>query len=197
STLPNNPNTGQQFTPQQFLDYFRRNINDFVDGTTFEPYCEISAICQQETDLWNSSNPLSAIIKLDIPINDGVVVCAEYNSNYWRFMTIEAPYDNSHPVTGTRQFGIEQNTDGSYNIYVRGVDRFSSYIQGAVADLFLSDPFAFADDLWESFQEKTNTFINANGGLSLINTPIHNRPDWGKVKDVLQGNRPISDLGCN
>lgn len=206
TTLPNNPSTGQQFTPQQFLDYFRRNINNFVNGTTFEPYCEISAICQQETNLWNSNNPLGAIIKLDISLyngpggnilaNDGVVVCAEYTSDYWRFMTMEAPYDSSHPVTGTRQFGMEQNPNGSYNIYVRGVDRFTSRIQEAAIDIF-TEPFLFADNLWENFQEKTNSFVNANGGSSSVNTPIHNRPDWEKVKDVLEGRKPISDLGCN
>jgi hypothetical protein len=207
TTLPNNPTTGQQFTANKFLDYFRNNINDFSEPlTTFEPYCEISAICQQETDLWNSNNPLGAVVKLDISLyngpggnilsNDGVVVCAEYQTDYWRFMTMEAPYDSSHPVTGTRQFGIEQNSDGSYNIYVRGVDRFSSYIQKAAISLF-TDPFVFADGLWEHFQEKTNNFINSNGGTSTINTPIHNRPDRDKVKEVLQGIRPISDLGCN
>jgi len=24
-----------------------------------------------------------------------------------------------------------------------------------------------------------------------------NRPDWQKVKEVLEGTRPIGDLGCN
>jgi len=198
TALPNNPSTGQQFTPQQFLDYFRRNINNFVDGTTFEPYCEISAICTQETNLWNSSNPMGAIVKLDIPINDGVVVCAEYTSDYWRFMTMEAPFDNSHPVSGTRQFGIEQNSNGSYNIYVRGVDRFSSNLQENVSyAISLGNPFFGADNLWESFQKKTMEFVNQNSGVSSIVTPVHNRPDWNKIKDVLEGKRPISDLGCN
>ena len=207
STLPNNPSTGQQFNSQQFLDYFRRNINNFVEGTNFSPYCEISAICQQEINLWNSSNPLGAIIKLDISVfpnsligniigNDGVVVLAENTPNYWRFMTMEAPYDSEHPVTGTRQFGIEQNSNGSYNIYVRGVDRFTSRIQEAAVGLFVK-PFIFADSLWESFQEKTNQFVNSNGGVSTINTPITSRPNWGKVKEVLEGSRPVSDLGCN
>lgn len=206
STLPNNPSTGQQFTSQQFLDYFRRNINNFVDGTNFSPYCEISAICQQETNLWNSNNPLGAIIKLDISLyngpggnilaNDGVVILAENTPNYWRFMTMEAPYDSEHPVTGTRQFGIEQNSNGSHNIYVRGVDRFTSRIQEATVGLF-TNPFLFADSLWESFQEKTNQFVNSNGGVSTINTPITNRPNWNIVKEVLEGSRPVSDLGCN
>ena len=207
TTLPNNPSTGQQFTSQQFLDYFRRNINNFVTGTNFSPYCEISAICQQETNLWNSSNPLGAIIKLDISLNviiggntlgnDGVVISAENTANYWRFMTMEAPYDSEHPVTGTRQFGIEQNANGSYNIYVRGVDRFTSGIQEIFADILFDDALSAADELWESFQEKTNQFINSNGGVSSINTPITNRPNWNKVKEILEGSRPISDLGCN
>ncbi|WP_418500701.1 hypothetical protein [Flagellimonas sp.] len=196
--FPTNPNTGQPFTPNQFIDYFRRNINDFVDNTTFEPYCEISAICQQETDLWNSNNPLGAIVKLDIPLNDGVVVCADYNNEFWRFMTLEAPWDSNHPVSGTRQFGIEQMANGTYNIYVRGVDRFTSNLQENVAYArYLGNPFEAADDLWESFQNNTNQFINSNSGSSNVNEPVHNRPDWDEVDDVLQGRKSISELGCN
>ncbi len=111
-------------------------------------------------------------------------------------MTMEAPYDSEHPVTGTRQFGIEQNSNGSYNIYVRGVDRFTSRIQEATVGIF-TNPFLFADSLWESFQEKTNQFVNSNGGVSTINTPITSRPNFNKVKEVLEGSRPVSDLGCN
>lgn len=207
TTFPINPETGQKFSPQEFLDFFRRNINDFVKGTNFEPYCEISEICQQEINLWNSSNPIGSIVKLDISMysgpggntlgNDGVVICSEYNGNFWRFMTMEAPYDSSHPVTGTRQFGIEKMPNGSYNIYVRGVDRFSSRLQELIADTFLDNQFQFADNLWESFQEKTNDFINSNGGSSVSNSPVYYRPNWEKLKKVLQGERPISDLGCN
>jgi len=113
-------------------------------------------------------------------------------------MTMEAPYDNSHPVSGTRQFGIEQNSNGSYNIYVRGVDRFESNLQENTSyAISLGNPFFGADNLWESFQEKTKNFINQNGGTSTKLIPIHNRPDWNTVKDVLEGRKPISDLGCN
>lgn len=113
-------------------------------------------------------------------------------------MTIEAPYDDSHPVSGTREFGIEQMPNGSYNIYVRGVDRFTSAIQEvAVYIMTFGDPFAFADNLWESFQENTEEFINQNGGTSTIIAADPYRPDWNKVNDVLQGERSINDLGCN
>jgi len=69
-----------------------------------------------------------------------------------------------------------------------------------VLDLFAIDnPFTFADDLWESFQEKLNAFVNNpnNGGSSSIITPTKNRPDWEEINDVLEGNKPISELGCN
>ena len=112
-------------------------------------------------------------------------------------MTIEAPFDNTHPVSGTREFGIEQMPNGTYNLYVRGVDRFTSRINEAFIGTFLENQFLFADQLWESFQSKTNSFINLNGGTSSIITPIRERPNWDTVKLVLEGKRPISDLGCN
>ncbi len=89
-------------------------------------------------------------------------------------MTLEAPYDGSHPVTGTRQFGYEARLDGSYNFFVRSVDRFSS-----------------------NTQENLKNFVNSTGGMSTVIEPVHSRPDWEKVQEVLQGLRPISDLGCD
>lgn len=200
TTLPNNPNTGQQFTASQFLNYFRRNINSFVagGGTTFEPYCEIPSMCQTETDLWNSNNPLGAIIYLDIPTDDGVVVCTKYQSDYWYFMTMNAPFAGNHPVSGTRQFGYKQNLNGSYDFFVRGVDRMNSLILASLAQAFTNaDPYLGADLLWYAFQTNMNNFVNQHGGNSTIGNDSKNRPNWNKVKDVLSGNSPISDLGCD
>ena len=207
TSLPNNPNTGQQFTADEMLDYMRRNFNDFVEGSTFEPYCKnvSPSICQQETDLWKSNNPLGSVIYIDIPGDDGVVVCTEYNNSYWYFMTMNAPYAGNHPVSGTRQFGYEQNANGSFNFFVRGVDRIDS--NGAENILYLLDwatgdeeepnPFFGADDLWESFQNNIRDFANNNGGTSSIISPVKNRVDWDKVKEVLNGNLPVSELGCD
>jgi hypothetical protein len=204
STLPNKPGTNpvEQFTADEFLDYFRRNINDFVagGGSTFQPYCQnvSPSICQEETNLWNSPNPTGAIMYLDIPADDGVVICSEYQSDYWFFMTINAPYAGNHPVSGTRQFGYEINNDGSYNFFVRGVDRIDSLINELlIASITNADPLLGADFLWYNFQENMKNFTNENGGVSTIPSATTNRPDWIKVKDVLLGNRPISDLGCN
>jgi len=200
TSLPNDPNTGQQFTADGFLDYFRRNMNTFASGggTTFEPYCEISSMCQQETDLWNSNDPTGAIVYLNIPTDPGVVICSEYESNYWYFMTMNAPYAGNHPVSGTRQFGYEVNSDGSYNFFMRGVDRFNSFIQADVVQRFTDfDPYLAADVLWYSVQENMKNFVNANGGASTVPQEIKNRVNWQKVKKVLSGEDPVSDLGCN
>ena len=113
-------------------------------------------------------------------------------------MTMNAPYAGNHPVSGTRQFGYETNSDGSYNFFVRGVDRIASNaIENAAYIFTLGDRFGAADDLWSSFQTKTNEFVNANNGSSIILPPVKSRPDWDDVKDVLRGTKPISDLGCN
>ena len=202
TTLPKNPSTGIQFSAQEFLEYFRLNINFFVQnsGTTFSPYCQNinPSICQQETNLWNSSNPLGAIIYLDIPGDDGVVVCSEYTSSYWYFMTMNAPYAGNHPVSGTRQFGYEQNSDGSYDFFVRGVDRIDSIIVETMIEEFSNaDPLMGADLLWYTFQENLKNFVNENNGSSSIPQATINRPNWNDVQDVLQGNKSISDLGCD
>ena len=113
-------------------------------------------------------------------------------------MTMNAPFAGNHPVSGTRQFGYEVNSNGSFNFFVRGVDRFDSNIAENMAWAFQGfDSFDGADDLWESFQNKTRNFVNSNGGNSSIISPTKNRPDWDRVQQVLNGELPISDLGCD
>lgn len=107
--------------------------------------------------------------------------------------------NRNHPVAGTRQFGYEQNIDGCYTFFVRGVDRFDSntieylaYVRG------LGNPFFGSDALWESFQTNLHQFVNTRGGMSSIITPVKdNRPDWDEVEQVLIGELPISELGCD
>jgi hypothetical protein len=200
--LPNRPGVfpPERFTPSEFLDYFRRNINDFADGSTFGPYCQnISLpICDQETELWNSTNPLGAIVYINIPIDDGVVVCSRYSESSWNFMTMNAPFAGNHPVSGTRQFGYEINDDGTFNFFVRGVDRFgSNLIENIAYATTGGNPFGGADDLWASFQDKINEYVNNHGGTASVITPTKNRADWDEIQQVLNGEKPISDLGCN
>ncbi len=208
STLPNNPNTGQQFTPEQFLNYIRLNINSFVNTSlcSFSPTSLNTGY--NETQIWNSSNPINAIIHLDIPFpaGDGSVICSETNSNHWIFTTIEVPYgpiqgqDGVHPVSGNREFGLIQNLNGTFTFYTRGVDRMTDIFDQTMVNGLNISPFVNPDLLWNSLKTNIHTFVQNNNGNAqpLTNSPnVIYRPDWVKVKDVLKGLRPISDLGCN
>lgn len=202
STLPIKPGGGR-YTAIEFLDYVRKNLNSFLDNNvaTFSPYNDLI-----EKPLWESSNPFGAIMRFDIPValgglasQDGTVICSSNSTNEWTFTTVESPVDWNHPVSGHRQFGVVTNGDGTYTFFTRGVDRVTENFDLTMADWFKTKtPFQGGDALWTSFQVKLEAFINnpTNAGVAQKQNPVTARPDWEKVKDVLLGNRPISDLGC-
>ncbi|MGB3181719.1 MAG: hypothetical protein WBB45_10035 [Cyclobacteriaceae bacterium] len=195
--------SGIRYTPKEFIDYFRKNLNEFVVGEPFEPYSELSdSLRIQENTLWYSDDPIGALVKIDIAPNDGVVICSEKENYSWKFMTLEAPIDMNHPVSGTREFGIIENEDNTYTLYTRGVDRFTSNSQENIAfmiDLVTTgfpSPFQGADDFWKPLQMGVVNFVKDNGGQAVEGTVIKERPDWDKIKEVLEGSRPVSDIGC-
>lgn len=209
NSLPKNPATGIKFTPTQFLNYVRLNINNFVDTniSRFSPTTLTTGY--NESQIWNSSNPLGAIIHIDIPqpAGDASVICSVSDSNHWVFTTIEVPYgifqgqDGIHPVSGNREFGLIQNSNGTYTFYTRGVDRMTDGFESSASEnsTIFVDPFANPDKLWNSLKTKVANFVQNNGGSSVTPTTSQNviwRPDWYKVRQVLRGEIPISDLGC-
>jgi hypothetical protein len=201
SKLPKDPATGLQFTPDGFFNYVRKNLNSFFEGndTEFGPYNS------DEATIWTSTNYLGAIMRFDIngpfgSTQDGSVICSFQNDNVWRFTTIESPEDWSHPVSGTREFGLTTNADGTYTFYTRGVDRVAESTDDFIGGLpSIQSALDGGDALWTKFQENLESYIEKpqNAGLALIQTPVVSRPDWEKVKAVLRGDRPISDLGCD
>ena len=111
-------------------------------------------------------------------------------------MVIVSEYDldhkslgaGNHPVSGTRQFGYEINPDGSYNFFVRGVDRLDSNLYyNTILMTTRVDPFLAVDFLWSTFQKNLNKFIKNNDGTSLILPIVKNRVNWDLVKKVLMG----------
>ncbi len=201
--LPNNPKTNVEFTLEEFFNYIMDNLNDFID----QSISQFGSYNSTEQVIWDSTNPLGAIMRFDIPVpsipilsNDGTVICSEYLSNsHWIFTTLESPKDWTHPVSGNRQFGYTENSDGSVTIFTRGVDRILNNLDLDVAEFMdLDHPFDAADALWNSFQKNIEFFTNKNGGSSRLSSKKEsiNRPDWEDVKDVLLGNKPISELGC-
>ena len=206
SVFPNNPSTNQPYTPQEFYNFFRRNLNTFVTGigVSFAP----STITgQNESLIWNSSNPLDAVISINMQPDSGSVICSNYTNSHWYFTTLTTPWapdfgdddnDGLHPVSGNREFGYYLDNNGNYVFYVRGVDRIQRSSAAAVASIVYSEsPFQGADEVWNKMKQNMVNFVNNGGGTAVGNINEIFRPDWNKVKEVLRGNRPISDLGCN
>lgn len=204
NSLPNKPNTNVKYTPAEFFDFFRKNINLFAEKFTpiEDNYYNI-----HDTALWNSTNPLGALLHIDINPDDGTVICSGFNSNTWIFTTIKAPfgyaYDGVHPVTGNRVFSYHIDNNGRMIIYTRGVDRvtkkapFNSSISAIVNYAAESAAFSGADNLWEKMQEKLSKHINDNGGNASIIEAKKYRPNYSKVKSYLKNQATLQSLGCN
>ena len=207
SQMPKWP-SGVPYTQKELFNHIRLNINDFFDDLTFTPIVD-SNYGLNETALWNSTNPLNAILSININPDKGSVICSKFNqtTGEWYFTTVEVPWDGTHPVSGHRAFGY-YTVNGKMVIYTRGVDRYSfgTHMLGNTGATLeaASQAIAFseADAKWQNFQQKIATFVNqgqGNGlnGTSNVNVPEKYRPDWNKVKNVLNGTQPISTLGCN
>ncbi|WP_026976989.1 hypothetical protein [Flavobacterium tegetincola] len=208
SQMPKKPN-GQVFTQKELFEYIRTNINDFFDDLTFTPIVD-SNYNIDDTALWQSNNPLKAILQINIFPNMGSVVCSNFNSNTgeWYFSTITDPWSYSHPVSGNRSFGYFTDNLGRMVIYTRGVDRITHgssmlSLPGVIAEAIQQEiAFNSADNKWINFQNKIKDFVNSgqaasNNGQAVANIPKKFRPNWDKVKNVLNGSQPISSLGCN
>lgn len=201
-TLPKKPNSNVRYTPKEFFDYFRLNINTFVDPNngSFTPI-EDNYYNIHDTKLWNSANPLNVLISIYIPIslgvyNNGTVICSGVNSDYWVFTTISSPWDWGHPVSGNRFFGyrMEGNT---MVLYTRGVDRVNLPVFNAL-DAKDNPAFQGADILWTGMQLKVAQFINKreSDGIALIPAAKKHRPDWANIEGYLKGIQTLNSIGC-
>jgi hypothetical protein len=212
---------GSQLTPNQFLEYVRVHINDFVGSgqPTFIPSPYLSG----EGTRWQN-HELGTIISIDIPLDNGSVILSDYSNTYfdthWSFSTLYDPYNGSHPVSGTRTFGISYSmgyTDpffgwsypGTYTFYIQGADRILSRpgeMVGALLNLSTNPANAFqcgkADAAWNSFISQVANFANSSAygghaGNATINTPVTTRPNWTDVYNALQNHRPLNSVPCN
>ncbi|MGG7552409.1 hypothetical protein ACQ7CX_17510 [Chryseobacterium arthrosphaerae] len=200
SNLPNKPGTTQKFTAKEFFDYFRLHLNDFAEK--FTPVVDTD-LGVNDTALWNSTNPLNALISIYIPVivghNNGTVICSGVTTNTWVFTTITSPWDSEHPVSGNRFFSYYMDpNDNTMYLYTRGLDRVNmSIFNGFSPDK--NPAFNGADELWKGMQIKIKNFVKDNGGGesgATVMPPEIYRPDWVKVKDYIRGNKPLSSLGC-
>ncbi len=196
-------NDGNTDTPQEFFEYWRKNFNDFVDT-------DISEFNYYETphdqDLWQSNNPLTTIINIDIQTpfggDDGAVICSDYcycTESHWIFTTLKGPWGSSqenpgwHPVSGNRQFGYKINSDGTYTVYVKGADRTSN---PRTSLLWGQPAYWGGDNLWESLQDKMVEKINESDGNAQAIQAVKKRPWYNKIKEKLIQSTPLTYIEC-
>ncbi len=196
--------------PHKMMEFLRKHINDLIDQsiTTFGPYVLPSKNID-DTNLWNSNNPVNGMLHLHIPApwylglgiatNDGSVVVDDDTNDHWTVSTIKSTLDGMHPVTGNRRWGYDTNTDGSYTFYVTGADRITNPF-GQLAQTIFNAPFGGADDLWKSYQRNVASFVNHNSGVATTLPPKTFRPDYSAIKQYLDGTITLTQLknknGC-
>lgn len=96
--------------------------------------------------------------------------------------------------------------NGDMGVFTQGADRFFYPAPGGPANPagsfigYITERIAFsaADNYWESFQNRVNTFINStlDGGTANVNEPVKVRPVVGDMIDELKPNDPIG-INCN
>ena len=159
---------GAKATPHRLVEHIRTHLDRFVDSsnTLFEPWDESDAT------RWVGDSPEKTVFRLTIhlatlPVEYAAIVCSEHDPLHWRFSTLETTWPvGQHPVSGTREFGIEEVEDG-FVFYTRAADRAT----------FLPPPmdwavFDGADRLWRSLQSLVADYVNTNGGTASVVAPF-------------------------
>lgn len=173
-------------TAQQLLEFVRRNINTFVDGSpdgcNFQPYEPLIDTAAWLPPFLPMAFP-GAVISIDmfssgVNVDDGSVVAAEVAADHWIFSTLWTPDDGGHPVSGNRQWGFIPGAAGEFVFFTRGADRTTSALDNAMS----ATVFGAAHNLWLSFQRRLAAFVNSNGGLATIEDATSNRYDWPTVQ---------------
>jgi len=155
---------GRQLDAASLFDYFRRNINDFLDTDE----AEFEGASTADTARWASSSPLGTVLYIDIGgwkiPDDAYVVCSDYSPRHWRFSTLTqrvagmASFTDEHPVSGTREFGY-QGSDQRAVFYTKGADRGTFRLEW-----MNRMAFSGGHQLWVSFQREFVNWVNRHGG---------------------------------
>jgi hypothetical protein len=115
------------------FDEYAILVDSLPSGATVSSFltemaCEVNVFSKAPT------NPpqVGQIISIDIAGPDnGSVVVAVIDPEYFIFQTVTTKQDGTHPEYGSREFGIEQ-ADGAMRLYTRGCSRPASAVVGFV-----------------------------------------------------------------
>lgn len=127
-------------TPEEFMAAFLRSPNDMAGhqdspGIDFDTFNRFNLNGAGTNAPWqggpNDAPGVGDWFHIQIPGNNGDVMivdtqdCADRTSATVQTMTDQewGPMNDDHPVSGRRQFGMEQLEEGGYRFYTRGFDR--------------------------------------------------------------------------
>jgi len=163
-----------------------------------------------ELTLWNSTNPLTTIFKIDANANifggdaisdDGAIMISAFNPNYWIGSTIATFWSGTQPFSGNRQWGFLRNQNGRLELYARAVDvaRVSAVIKyGPGNDECKADTYYnIGEATWTNLQNQIAKWVNFNGGEAVVKTKTAIRFDKTKIKEILESNDRIDQIKCD
>lgn len=162
--------------PKSFVKLIRTRLNDFINKrlTEFEPYD------QEEANLWKKNNPTGALIGIDAAgPDDFAVVCTAATDTTWTFTTCWTPRYWSHPLSGVRMFGLEQNpATGKYEFFTAAADRPTMLIDDVTSPLAQ----LLGTALWESLLDGVEAFVNKYDGEVSNRQKTKFRAEWSAVQ---------------
>lgn len=162
-------------TAEQLLRHIRLNLNQFGDTTMgeFEPYS------QSDAKIWNSSNPVGAVVSIDLALPDNAsVVVSEANHYSWIFSAVATEGDGKHPISGNRRFGYFR-WKGKYVFFTRGADRATTGLHQLATHV---GSFKAGERLWQEFQEQIAAYVNKQGGRAKVGRMVSHRCAWEPIR---------------
>jgi len=184
TTMPDKPGGGK-YTPEEWLEYFRTHINDFVDTSKalFIPYSTRYSTGTADAS-WTSPPPapLGTVVSIKITPDNGSVCSARSRAEEWVFSTLHTTRDGDHPVSGNRQFGFILLENGDVVYFTRGSDRAT----GILNNMPIGNSIVFAGGhaLWLTFQAGMKAMVESRGGSAVIKRPYSNRVWWPYVQVI-------------
>jgi len=201
--LPHLPGQTRPATPQEFFNYWRLNVNQFVNPklVRFEPHDTHFA------KLWESGNCFSSVLvnlgpqiqasreivgelgKHFDPSTLMPVVVSELTPTSWTFSTLWTPRGLWHIFSGHRQFGYfvnppENIENPEYVFYTRSVHRLSGILSLSMEGIPAELMFKGAEKAWRSTQKYLCDFVNQNHGVAEITGTLMELRPWEEFSEA-------------
>jgi hypothetical protein len=167
----------QMLTPQAFLSEIANDPNGTINYQPFDEYLSENGDTLNELKRRNTSQPLQVgdiydinlrlFAQLGVPDyeDDVSVMLTELTDDHFILSSITSGKTGKHPINGSREFGFEENEDGTVTFYTRAVAQ--------IVDLpvDIGEGFGAPPEMgWTNFIKGIGTEIQTRGGESDLNS---------------------------